>query len=137
MATNIPTYSLNATAVSAREAEVPNADFSGGMNLGSCAQGIGIATGISDIKETDFTQVDPAADYTTQHIGGDGLDSGSTTSFNVKAAQGADLNDDVAYVAADANTAPDAVLDATTGAVNKTGATVAAGVYAWGVVPVA
>lgn len=134
MATNIPTYALNGTAVTARALEVPAASFD---NLGSCSGGIGIATAVVDTNDKAFTEGTPTAAYQTQHIGGDGLDSGSTTTFAVETVQGVDVNDTVAYVQADASTAADAVLDITTGAINKTGATVAAGARVWGVIPVA
>lgn len=134
MSTNIPTYALNGAAVTARASEVPAASFD---NLGSCCGGIGIATAVIDTNPDAFTEDTPTEAYQTQHIGGDGLGDGDATTFAVETVQGADVNDTVAYVEADASTAPDAVLDATTGAVNKTGVTVAAGARVWGVIPVA
>lgn len=134
---NLPTYALNAVAVAARAAEVPDADFSGGMNFGACANGVGINTGNYDPKDTDWPRIEDTAAHETQHIGGNGLGDGSTDGFVIQVVDGADINDNVAFVQADASTAPDAVLDAATGAVNKTGETVPAGSWAWGVIPVA
>lgn len=83
---NQPTSFINATSVTARAAEVPNASFDDGMNLGgSNAPGIGIATAgeqqTQDLDESNqWTLLDQDGDGRTpqvsQHIGGDGLDDG-------------------------------------------------------------
>ena len=84
---NQPTSFLNATSVTAREAEVPLASFDNGMNLGgSNAPGIGIATaGVIQTEDLDeslpnWTLLDQDGDarepQVSQHIGGDGLDDG-------------------------------------------------------------
>ena len=119
MATNIPTYAANLTVRTARQAEVPDASFSNGMNNGSCSGGLGINTGDYDPKATDFSRIEDTTPHQTQLIGGSGVAAGDNTSFAIRTVQGADVNDEVAFVQADASTAPDAVLDVTTGAVNK------------------
>jgi len=75
---NLPTAYLNATEVTAREAEVPAADFGSGMNFGaSNAPGIGIATDVAPLTEGDegWTLLDQdgaARDpQVSQPIGGD------------------------------------------------------------------
>jgi len=83
MSTNIPTYGLNGAAVSARSAEVPAADFAGGMNLGGCNGGLGICTAIVNPKDTDFSRIADTAAHPTQHIGGDGLGAGDATDFAI------------------------------------------------------
>ena len=135
--TNLPTFSLNPAAVSARAAEVPDADFSGGMNKGSCNHGLGINTGDFDPKATDFSRIADTAPHETMHIGGDGLDDGGITGFDINTVNGVDVNNEVAFVLTVAPVAADAVLDATTGAVNRTGATVPSGSWLWGEIPVA
>lgn len=129
MNTNLPTYALDPALVAARAAEVPDADFAGGMNKGACLNGLGINTGNYNPKDTDWPRIEDTAAHQTQHIG--------QALFDINVVEGADINNEVAFVQADANTADGAVLDVATGAVNKTGATVAAGDWAWGVIPVA
>ena len=84
---NQPTSFLDATSVTAREAEVPLAAFDNGMNLGgSNAPGLGIATAgeiqTQDLDESlpNWTLLDQDEDarepQVSQHIGGDGLDDG-------------------------------------------------------------
>ena len=139
---NWATFELNGTVVTAREGETwplgGTPDFAGGMNRGgSNAPGVGINTGDYDPKSEDWPRIADTEARTSQHIGGvpdtDG-DTG-TTGFAIQATEdNADLNDNVAFVQAESETAPDAELDATTGAVNKTGQTVPAGAWAWGVI---
>ncbi len=127
---NLAIYNLNGTLVTARAAEVPAADFAGGMNKGgSCAPGIGINTGNYDPKASDWPRIADTAAHDSQHIG--------QTASALQAVQGADINDTVAFVQTIAAIAPDAVLNIATGAVNKTGKTVPSGSWAWGVIPVA
>ena len=84
---NQPTSFIDATSVTAREAEVPLAAFDNGMNLGgSNAPGLGIATAgeiqTQDLDESlpNWTLLDQDEDarepQVSQHIGGDGLDDG-------------------------------------------------------------
>lgn len=55
MATNLTTYYVDSTARTARESEVPNADFDNGMNdAASNAPGVGINTGNYDPKPSDW-----------------------------------------------------------------------------------
>ncbi len=141
MGINLPTYGRNETSVTAREAEVTNADFDGGMNLGaSNAPGIGINTGDWQQwgeKDERWTLLDQAAaardPQDSQHIGGDGLGDGDATVTPIQAVQGADVNDTLSLVTAAQDTAPDAGLEAGgTGTVNRTGKTVPTGAIVWG-----
>lgn len=134
---NIGLHGLNGTAVTARAAEVPNADFAGGANLGSCNQGLGIATAVINTSAEAFSQIADTAAHPTQHIGGDGLGDGDATNFAIEAVQGADVNDTIAFVQSDSAAADGAVCDVATGAVNETGQTLAIGDWVWGVIPVA
>jgi hypothetical protein len=123
---NLPTYELSAALI--RSGEVAAADWADGMNKGgSCAPGIGINTGDYQPKAFDWPRIEDTAAHESQHIG--------QTEAVIQVVQGADVNDQVAFVQADAETAPDAELDATTGADNKTGKTVPASDWAWGVIP--
>lgn len=125
---NLATYELDSSLV--RSGEVTAADWSGGMNLGgSNAPGIGINTGGYDPKAQDWPRIADTAAHDSQHIG--------QTAAALQVVDDADINDNVAFVQADASTAPDAVLDAATGAVNRTGVTVPADSWAWGTIPVA
>lgn len=125
---NLPTYELDSTLV--RSGEVTAADWSGGMNLGGAnTPGVGINTGGYDPKAQDWPRIEDTAAHDSQHIGQDAA--------ALQVIDGADINDNVAFVQADAETAPDAVLDAATGAVNRTGETVPADGWAWGTIPVA
>lgn len=128
MSTNLPTYELASTLV--RSSEVTAADWSGGMNKGgSNAPGIGINTGNYDPKAEDWPRIEDTAPHESQHLG--------QTAEDINVVQGADVNDEVAFVQADGDTAADAVLDVATGAVNKTGVTVPEDSWCWGVIPVA
>lgn len=113
-----------------RTGEVPGADWTDGLNKGSCMPGVGINTGDYDPKASDWPAVatDPAE---SQYIG---QSAESLTAVDYAAA---DENDTLAFVTADADTAPDAVFNAASGAVNRTGQTIPSGDYAWGTVPVA
>ena len=75
-----PTFFIDNTTVTAREAEVTDASFSNGMNLGgSCAPGIGINMNEGAVigERQQFTLLDQHGDaraaQISQHIGGDGL----------------------------------------------------------------
>jgi hypothetical protein len=139
---NLASYQLNGTIVAARAAEtwLNDPDFAGGMNKGgSNAPIIGLSTNVPDPKSTDWPRVNQTAAQLSQHIGGvpdvDG-DVGAA-GFAVQVVFGADVNERSAFVSADQSTAVGAVLDATTGAVNRSDATVASGAFIWGVIPVA
>lgn len=130
-------------AGSARQAQVSGAAWDDGMNYASCQPGIGINTGNFSPKPSDWAEVADTAAHPSQFIGGidpaesTGADTGNggTTEVDLLAIQGADINDNVAFVEADGSTVADAVADAATGAVNKTGVTVPAGAWLWGVIP--
>ena len=141
---NLATYLLNAATVAARNAEITGTPFSSeGMNLGgSNAPGIGINTGDINPKLSDWTTLDQAAaardPQDSQHIGGDALGDGDQTSEPVRCIQGADVNDTLGFSVADTAAVADAVYDVGgTGAVNKTGETVAICDRIWGPIPVA
>lgn len=100
-------------------------DWTGGANkAASCAPGIGINTGDYDPKISDWSR-DVRTAQKSQTI--------SHTQAAITVDQGADINDNVSFVQAVANTAPDAQFG-TTGAFNKTGKTVPNGSWAWGLV---
>ena len=125
---NLPTFFKSTD----RSGEVALADWTDGLNRGgSCANGIGINTGDFDPKESDWARIEDTAAQKSMLIG----DAAATLPIEVD--QNPDFNDNVAFVQADGETAPDAVLDVATGAVNKTGKTVPANSWAWGVIPVA
>ena len=119
-----------------RQAQVPNGNWTNGMNAASCQPGIGHNTADYSPKEQDFGAVviDP---LNSQWLGG--IDGNLPVGGNVTVAllEPVDGNDTFAFVQADAATAPDAELDAATGAVNRTGKTVPLGAWCWGTVPVA
>lgn len=127
MAANLPTYLIPIT----RDAEVPNADWAGGGNFaGSCAPGVGVNTGNYDPKADDWPRVADTAARNSQSIGG------PLKALNAADYAGSDLNDTVAFVQTAGAVADGAVLDITTGAVNRTGQTVPASSWAWGTIPV-
>jgi hypothetical protein len=135
---NLATYHQDAVTKAARAAQVPAADFDGGVNKGgSCAGGIGLNTGDVDPKLDDWTVLDQAgaarAPQNSQHIGGDGTAAGNTASEPLRAVQGADVNDTLSYVTAIV-TAADGVGVGTANAdpINRTGKTVTAGERLWG-----
>ena len=84
------TYFLDPTTVTAREAEVPNADFAGGLNRGgSNAPGVGINIDGGDVTN-DWTIPDQhgvaRAPQDSQHLGnGDnaGVEGPGTVPINV------------------------------------------------------
>jgi len=90
---NSPTAFVDATTVAAREAEVPNANFQGGMNGGGSNMGIGIATGQPDLSGDDaswtLNDQDGAArtPQASQYIGGnaygDGIEGKGTVPVSV------------------------------------------------------
>jgi hypothetical protein len=160
MAKNIPSFQLNQTSVTARNAEyagTPLTDTVGdgttanpylGCNAaGSCAPGIGINTGEifafngEAARPETWTELDQAGAGRTpqdsQHIGGDGLGDGDATVNPLTYVQGADINNTANFVECDAAVAPDGICDTVTGAVNKSSQTTAVGDLIWGVVPVA
>lgn len=80
----LPQAFIDDIAVATRSAEVPDAAFNNGMNLGgSCACGIGIGTENPNLEESlpNWTLLDqhgnPRTTQISQHIGGSGLGDGS------------------------------------------------------------
>ena len=117
-----------------RPGEVPAADWAGGVNNGaSCAPGIGVNTGDYSPKPQDWSEEERAPADSAQ-IGQSGVDATTLELFNVVTG---DDNNQPVFVQADGVTAPGAVLDVGTGAVNLTGKTVPAGAWVWGSVPIA
>jgi hypothetical protein len=154
MAQNLPTFELDAAAVTARNAEYTGTPFTDddggatyadpylGMNrAGSNAPGIGINSGNVNPKLEDWTILDQAeaarSPQASQHIGGNGLGAGDDSTEPVRFVQGTDFNDTASFSVADAAAVADAAYDTVTGALNKTGKTVAIGDRIWGPIPVA
>jgi hypothetical protein len=131
MATNLPTIFQDSAARAIRESETPLASFTDGLNPGaSNAGGIGINTGGYDPKDSDWAPMDPRIEV-GQYIGGtqSGLNA-PTDAFGP--------NTLVAWSQATSNVSPDGVIDSDVGgsgfaSVNRTGTTIAAGEWAWGV----
>ncbi len=122
---NLKTF-FQGTVVSA---QFPNADLTGGVNKGgSNSPGIGINTGDYDPKAEDWSRHarDP---QNGQNIGG--------VAAVLTVDQGADVNDNVSFIQATAEVAPDAEFPTGTGVFNKTGKTIPANSWAWGLKPVA
>lgn len=159
---NLPTFELDAAAVTARNAEYSGTPFTdtdgdgttvnpylGCNRAGSCAPGIGINTGAVLVpnggaaRPDDFTELDQAGaariPQDSQHIGGSGLGSGDQSNEPIRVIDdiGTDFNDTVALVVADTAAAAGAEMDTVSGAVNQTGAAVAVGDLVWGNIPVA
>jgi hypothetical protein len=139
-AQNKPTYLLDADLM--RNSEYTGTPFTdtesasynarlGCNKAGSNAPFIGVATGLNN-PSFGLAAADTAA-HQGQHIG---QTADATTTF--KLVTGADVNNTMAYVVVDAGgAAADAVADVATGAVNRTGATVAENDEIWGDIPVA
>jgi hypothetical protein len=136
-APNLPTFCLDVAKT--RPSEVTGASWSDGMNrVGSNAPGIGVNTGEYDPKASDWARVADTAAHESAHLGGDLTgDIGGGIDVPMNSAEDPDFNNTLAFVQTAGVIAPDAVLDVTTGAVNRTGLTVPSGSWAWGVIPVA
>ena len=150
---NLVTYGRRAATITAREAEVPLADFDNGMNLAaSNAPGIGICTDVIDPKLDDWTVLDQAGNartpQNTQHLGGNGLGAGDATTFACRVIigdqsgdgdlVGVDGNDEPHFVEAGAVAAPgQGVLAGNTGPINRSSVTVQIGERIWAVDAVA
>ncbi len=140
MAINLPTYELNAASVTIRDSELSIAgqDWAGGVNKGgSNAPGIGINTSTIDPKLTDWSVLDQAElarnPQNSQHIGGDGLGAGDTTTSPLNAVQGSDVNDTLTYIEALAQAAPGVGFGAANAdPINRTDVTIEIGDRAWG-----
>ena len=124
-ATNLPTFYQ---APLAQRATVVGADFDGGMNRGgSNAPGIGINTGNYSPKVEDWSE-DQRLLQESQNIG--------QAAEDINVNNDPDFNNEVSFVEADGDIAADAVIDAGTGAVNRTGGVIPTGAWAWGEVVV-
>ena len=129
--TNLPTIFQDSAVRTVREAEVPIASFTDGVNPGaSNAGGVGINTGDYGPKESDWARIDPRIEV-GQYIGGtqSGLNA-PTDAFGP--------NTIVAWSQATGDVAPDGVIDADVGgsgfaSINRTGGTIPSGEWAWGV----
>ncbi len=138
-AQNVPTYFLKATDTRNSEyTGTPFTDTDGNGNYdtykgcnraASNAPGIGISTAIPNPKADDWDRTEDTAAHESQHIG--------KTVDDLNCVEGTDFNNELAFVSAEGITADDAQLDTTTGALNRSGATVAASTWIWGVIPVA
>lgn len=113
-------------AAAGRQAEVSGADWTTGCNPGSCMPVIGLTTGVYNFKADDWART-AVATVQSQRIGGSAEDL----------LEPVDGNDTFAFAAADAQTANGVEFDAATGAVNRSGATIPAGAWLFGTVPVA
>jgi|GEM_PF-3816148 len=138
MGVNLATYHQDQVTKSARETQVPNADFDGGANkAGSCAPGIGINTGSVNTKPQSWSVLDQAGNdrdpQDSQHIGGDGLNGGNQAVEPLRAVQGADVNDTLTFIEAVVAAANGAGMG-TAGAdpINRTGVSVEIGDRVWG-----
>jgi len=67
---NYPSTFRDSAVIAIREAEVPDADFSGGANSGSNCGGLGVATQEHGFKHQDFSQSTPEVLVKSQYIGG-------------------------------------------------------------------
>lgn len=138
---NLATFSVNATTLATRIAEVPNADFTGGVNRALCNEGVGICTDNYNPKLSDWTLLDQApaarAPQDSQHIGGNGLGDGTTTNSPITIINGADINDTAAFVVATTQATNGNEIDTVTGAINVGTGTVEIGDRVWGAIPVA
>jgi hypothetical protein len=131
---NLPTYYRDSAKRTERASQVTGASFTDGANNGGCAgPGIGIATGEANPKWNTLTSTPagtPPIWGTSQYIG---VTPGANGRIEVIEA-GPDINDQVALVQATGTVAIDGII--ASGAVNKTGAALATGDWAWGVVTV-
>ena len=141
---NLPTYGRNEAAATARESQVPLADFNDGANLpASNAPGIGISTGVVNPTVDEWTTEDQHEEARvpqgTQHIGGKGIEEGNADAYyDIQAVQGADVNDTVSFIVATTEAAPGAGFgDGGAEPLNRTDETIAVGDRAWGVNTVA
>jgi hypothetical protein len=138
---NLPTYGRYEAAITAREAQTPNADFDDGLNLGaSNAPGIGINTGSVNPKLSDWSVEDQhenvRAPQGSQHIGVTGIEDGSEDpllDYPIQVVQGADVNDTVSFIVALAQAAPGVGFGVgNADPINRTDVTIEIGDRAWG-----
>ena len=129
MALNNTSYFIDSVLIQVREIEVPDANFSDGMNEGaSNACGLGINTGGYGGKYEDWTRPNPLVIQGSQVIGGD------ISAIFVKNETYGD-NALVSYVPASGDIAPQTLITTVSGFgfFNETGDTIPDGDWAWGV----
>ena len=129
---NFPTGYRDSTEQTARAIEVPDADFTGGLNPGgSNAPGIGVCTGVADFKDTDWQVPATHVIADSQLIGKDL--SGIEAIDNQTDPDNPDPGI-VALVTTLGVVAIDGIIASASGfaMLNKTGAELPAGVSAWG-----
>lgn len=132
MGLNLVSYFIDGTERTARAIEVPDADFTGGMNDGgSCAPGVGINTGDYDPKTSDWQPpaVVPTEVAESQQIGG--------ALSGIFVLDPATAGDDelTQFVTATGDVAPDGIVETVAGFAmrNRTGKTVPTGASVWAV----
>jgi hypothetical protein len=69
---NYPVFYFDSNAVDVREAEMPDADFRGGMNIACNSGGVGFATDNPNFKVQDYPIPSPNAIQRSGYIGGVG-----------------------------------------------------------------
>lgn len=121
MARNLPFTFFDSTVISARELEVPSADFAGGCNYGRNDL-VGVCTGIFDFSEDAFGYAD--LDYVNSMYIGD-TDSSAAVPIRDGVVGGTSQ-----FVIAPQETLPEDGF--VTGLLNLTGETVPAGSRAFG-----
>ena len=130
MSSNKQTYFVDTTLITERSAELPNADFAGGMNAGgSNAPGMGINTGDYDPKESDWPRPVSEVIQNSSVIGG--VPSGI---FAIDDTFG--TNAILSFVQTGGTpVAPDAVITSVSGfdVVNRTDRTIPPNTWVWGV----
>lgn len=115
MATNLSTYYQASVG---QRAPISGADWAGGMNKGgSNSPGIGVTTGIADVKEIDWSRTARLLEE-GQHFG---LSAGGILTGS---------DNGVSFVQAVGSVAPNAVV--ANGARNRTGQPLVAGQWVWG-----
>lgn len=114
-------------APAGQRSTVAGADFIGGMNRGgSNAPGIGISTGVAGVKAENWSD-DERLIYESIAIG-----QVNAADINLYDPITPDNNNEVSYVQADGDIAVNAEIKAGTGALNRTGAVIPNGTWAWG-----
>jgi hypothetical protein len=134
MATNLTTYYIDSTAITAREAETVHADtlYTGGMNeAGSNAPGIGINTGNHSPSTSSWAQ-----DSTDERMQDSNIIGGTASGLHCKDATFGDTAL-VGFSVAAAPIADGAAIDADVDGsgfaiVNRTGVTIPSGAWCWG-----
>lgn len=138
---NYPTFFFDTNAVVAREAELPDADFRDGCNIaGANSNGIGIATGVINFKEEDFSfpaapEIQRSSYIGWQSIPGVVVPTGISVGGGAEGAPPTGSNSVTAHLETAAEVAPEGLVDTVEGfeMVNLTGETIPAGTRLWAV----